>query len=335
MKIKKALSLMLAAVIVLSSALILVDASGTTDELFYGIQNASATDAGTETDAAAATDTQPVIVNPEDAQVPTGSDTDTPYNPYTPYTPVYPTTPTEPDIPGPVYPATPTEPDIPGPVYPATPTEPDVPGPVNPVTPSPTEPDYPVNPGPDDIVGEMYLCSNFTIPLPFKGHFWVYIKNTTENETFEVAKYELLPGEGVSTGAFGTSVSDGWGAYLNVESYCKYVYGCHNLIYIKKTITRRELSNISNQILNSNHFDPIIFNCVYYAANVWMAGGGSFIFPVVVFPLLGRAQLLFKNPQKNPDIFFPGRDRVYRIHGSGPSAYLTVVTDGSVRAEHG
>lgn len=180
----------------------------------------------------------------------------------------------------------------------------------------------------DSAVADIYLCSNWS-GLPSLGHVWIYIENTSD-KSLTVGKYTLPAGEGVSVGTFALTRDDGAGVYYNIEAYCGNKYNMDTFIYLKKSINKSQLDSISNKILSHNFWDPIIFNCAEFAAGCWNAAGGSFIFPVTVFPVFTRIQIKAHSYGSDKKMFYPDRENVYKQRGSGSSAYLEVVSDGSV-----
>lgn len=191
--------------------------------------------------------------------------------------------------------------------------------PINP----PEEPDS----GSDGYVANLYICSNNS-GFPSLGHIWIYIENTC-GHTLTIGKYELPPGEGVSVGTFTLTRSDGMGIYYNVESYTGNLFGVAKPVASMTRMNEEQVRKVSDKILRSNFWEPLFMNCVFFAATTWMKGGGSFIFPVTMFPVFAR--LMIKNkPQATLNMYNPGRNRVYKQHGNGSDATLTVCSDGTV-----
>lgn len=180
----------------------------------------------------------------------------------------------------------------------------------------------------EDTVAILYLCSNMS-GFPSLGHIWIYIENVSD-QTLTVGKYELPAGEGVSVGTFALTRSDGMGIYYNVEAYCGNLFSMKSPLYIKKEINQSQLNAVSRKILNGNFWEPMFMNCVFFAAGSWDAAGGSFVFPVTMFPIFARLQMKLKGAKTDLTMFNPGRDRVYKQKGSGSSATLKVVSDGTV-----
>lgn len=216
------------------------------------------------------------------------------------------------------------DPEIPGGEDPEVPggEDPEVPGGEDPELPAP-KPQYAA-----DTVATLSLCSNWT-GFPSLGHIWVYVENVSDHP-IKVGAYEVPVGQGVSIGTFGLTRSDGFGIYYNIEAYTGNFYGMGDALSLKTELNNSELDGISKKIANSNFWDPIVFNCAFFAITTWMKGGGSFVFPVVVFPALARLQMRTHNPEKAVHMYYPSRDQVLKQKGSGSSATTEIVKDGSV-----
>lgn len=180
----------------------------------------------------------------------------------------------------------------------------------------------------ETAVANMYLCSNWS-GLPSLGHIWVYIENISD-KTLTVGAYELPPKQGVSIGTFALTRSDGAGVYYNIEAYCGNKFGMSSFISMKTELNESELNTVSNKILSSNFWDPIIINCAFFAISTWDMGGGAFVFPIVVLPVLARIQLKMHSYSSDLKMYYPDREQVYKQHGAGSGATLSVVSDGSV-----
>lgn len=187
--------------------------------------------------------------------------------------------------------------------------------------------DFPEQPGDDktdDTIVNLYLCSHKTDTFP---HTWVYFENVSD-QTVYVGPYELKAGEGVSSGSFGLSVNDGPGIYFNLETYRKtWLEESSALACIKTELNEAELKKVSKFIINHNVWNFTIFNCCYYAIGCWNAGGGSFIFPSLVFPSLARLVIKMHNSISDTSVITkdPDVSEVFRLKGFGNSAYLQVV----------
>ena len=127
------------------------------------------------------------------------------------------------------------------------------------------------------------------------------------------------------------TVNDGAGIYYNLETYRNAYMGRFSNIYrLEKVISKSQLESASNYILNHNVWDLFIVNCCWFAAGVWNAGGGAYIFPVVVFPSIMRAQMMAHGASRSVSMFSPRRDQVLRQNGSGSGAYTSVASDASL-----
>ncbi len=180
-------------------------------------------------------------------------------------------------------------------------------------------------------VANIYLCTNAS-GLPSLGHVWVYFENLT-NHDITVGIYTCHKREGVSVGAFGVTRSDGAGVYYNIEAYCgnKFPEQLKKYVTKKTTVSQEELDDISNFIKYHNFWDPVVFNCIFFAATCWNKAGGQFNFPFKVLPIFERWGLNAMGPDETPvQMFDPGRERVYKQRGSGDDAMLEIVSDGSV-----
>ena len=180
----------------------------------------------------------------------------------------------------------------------------------------------------DDTVAYLYICSNNS-GFPSLGHIWIYIENLSD-EVLTVGNYELPVGEGVSVGCFALTRSDGAGIYYNVESYCGNIFKMDNPLYLKKEINKDELAAISRKILSNNYWIPMFLNCIFFAAGAWNAGGGTHILTMTTFPAIARLQIRLNGGKTDLKMFNPGRERVYKMRGFGSSAYLEIVSDGTV-----
>lgn len=190
--------------------------------------------------------------------------------------------------------------------------------------------DPPVTPQPsgNGKVAKMRLCSNWT-GLPSLGHIWIYFENISDH-TLQVGAYTLPVGEGVSVGSFALTRSDGAGIYYNIESYTGNVIGMNDSLYIEKEINESQLKAVSNYILIANFWDPIIFNCLFFASMAWNIGGGGFVFPICIFPFITRLQLRLHGAKSGLSMYCPDRNRVYKQRSFGSAAHLERVSDGSV-----
>ncbi len=180
----------------------------------------------------------------------------------------------------------------------------------------------------EDTVALLFLCSNSS-GLPSLGHIWIYIENITEN-TLKVGAYDLNAYEGVSIGTFGLTRSDGFGIYYNIESYTGNAFGMEKSMCLMTELNQKEFNRVSSKIGRSNFWDPIFFNCAFFAISTWDIGGGSFMIPFVVFPIFARLQIRFRPYKKDLKMYFPELERVLKQKGTGSGARLKNVKPGSV-----
>lgn len=200
-----------------------------------------------------------------------------------------------------------------------------------------TQPDYSgkeptaVNSSSDyssDTVALLYLCSNWT-GLPSLGHIWIYVENVSKSN-LTVGVYNLPSGEGVSIGTFGLTRSDGFGVYYNVEAYTGNLFGMGESMYMMTELNQKEFDSVSSKIANSNFWDPVVFNCAYFAISTWNTGGGSYMMPIVVLPMFARIQMKLHSHKSNLKMFYPEREDVYKQIGNGSSAILKNVKPGTL-----
>lgn len=179
-------------------------------------------------------------------------------------------------------------------------------------------------------VADFYLMSNAS-GFPSLGHIWIYIDNVSPRD-LQVGCYTCPPGEGVSVGCFGLTRSDGFGVYYNIESYCGNLFPeklkkCYRL---KTEMNEEQANKVSNKILHSNWWDPMVVNCVFFALSSWNKAGGRWRFPWTCFPAIAKVGIK-RDGVPGVDIMIdPGRDRVFKQKGSGSKAVLKPVKDGSV-----
>lgn len=182
-----------------------------------------------------------------------------------------------------------------------------------------------------DVVADIYLCHRWS-GVPSLGHDWVYIENLT-NETLQVGVYRVPPKQGVSLGNFGLTRADGNGTYYNVEAYCGNHFSLSGMVATKDTLTRDALKKLSNVVLNTNHWDPIV-NCDSFAAVVWNAGSSKKVVPLL-FPILMKLQILLYGNVGMVQMYSPTRSQVLKQHGIGESATVSVCKDGTVAKQIG
>ena len=181
----------------------------------------------------------------------------------------------------------------------------------------------------DQPVAEMYVCAKRQITL--LGHMWIYIENLSDHE-LQVGAYTLPPNEGVSIGVFALTRRDGWGVYYNVESYCVNKYGVSNVIVMHRSLNEEQMADVSRRISNSNYWEMIIFNCMWFAFHTWNTDTWNILLPLA-FPILGRFQMLLHQHESEITMFFPTVDRVYKQKGLGDNARLVPVSADSL--DHG
>lgn len=186
----------------------------------------------------------------------------------------------------------------------------------------------------NDIVGTISICTRMS-GFPSMGHTWVYIENTS-NHSYQLGLYELPPKQGVSLGTFCFTRSDGFGLYYNIEAHCGNKYGLSSTAYCTRNITASDVTKISNKLMQSNFWDPLVFNCVGFAASIWNMATGDTIVPLV-FPVFAQAQILSKNGSHKGTftMYYPPADRVYKHVGVGANARLKVASAGSLDSQVG
>ena len=199
--------------------------------------------------------------------------------------------------------------------------------PENPENPDePEEPEIPENP---DEYAEMYLITYWNVASP---HVFLYFKNLTGHD-ITVGAYTCPKGECVSVATFGVSTMDGDGAgiYYNMERYRIAQDGKYPLVVtLKRVVSKTDLENVSKFILNNNRWEFFLFNCGWFAAKCWNAGGGSYLVPITVFPSILRLEMLFHRPIKKIDIEAAQRNEVFRQVGNGSGATLKIASDKSM-----
>ena len=178
----------------------------------------------------------------------------------------------------------------------------------------------------DGYVVTMYLCSIWNSVFP---HVFLYFENISDEE-ITVGKYILPVGQGVSIGTFGLTVRNGAGVYYNLECWCNRSKNGMTVLNISKKLTKSQLQSASNKICSINHWDPILFNCCYFASQVWNAAGVSYVFPIVCLPSITRIQMFFKGCSSSLSLYKPERNQVYRQRGTGGSAYIDLVSDSTL-----
>lgn len=176
----------------------------------------------------------------------------------------------------------------------------------------------------DPVVARIYVIT-YLEGTSWTDHAWVYFENLS-NQKLKVGLYTLPPGEGVSVGCYAASRADGYGIYYNVESYCADKFGQSGWLSISKEITKSQLQKATDKILNIRNGWDFIFNCMYFAFQVWNAATGDKLVSLI-FPVIGQMQLKSRGATKGPKMFVPQKTRVYRQKGRGDSAYLILVSE--------
>ena len=199
---------------------------------------------------------------------------------------------------------------------------------------SPTEPSTQSDPYENDNTdeyAEMYLVSYWNVASP---HIFVYFKNLTKHD-ITVGAYTCHAGKGVSVATLGVSTADGdgTGIYYNMELYRIGQDGKFPMVIIlRRIISKDDLQNVTDFILSHNRWDFFIFNCSWFAAKCWNAGGGAYIVPITMFPTIVRMEMLFHHPIDKEDFKLEsvGRDEVFRQLGEGEEASLVIASDKSM-----
>lgn len=178
----------------------------------------------------------------------------------------------------------------------------------------------------NQYVAKIYICAKRQFsPL---GHLWVYIHNTSD-QPIEVGVYTVPVDQGVSIGTFGVTRADGPGIYYNVEAYAVNKFGLKSMVCLEDDLTESELEKVSSTIRNSNVWDPIIFNCMTAAFSIWNAGALIKLIPLV-FPALGRIQMLMYPHSDQLDMYYPTEDQVFKQRGIGNNARLEKVRENTL-----
>ena len=181
-----------------------------------------------------------------------------------------------------------------------------------------------------ETVARLHICYHKVNPKKPTGHVFLYLENLSD-ETLMVGVYDLPPNEGVSIGSFGFTRSDGFGIYYNTESYL-YANDETPTLCLSDDLTREELAKFSHRLLYSNTWDFIFFNCTAFAFMMWNTAARPFLMPLL-FPVFSLLQLKLYGAGELPGMFFPQRDRIYRMRGTGSNARLEIVSDKSIKDE--
>ena len=163
----------------------------------------------------------------------------------------------------------------------------------------------------NDIVADFYVFYDKS-DIHGAGHTWVYVENLTDQE-LKVGVYTLPANEGVSVGTL--PEYDGWGIYYNIEAYQQGIYGMEDQLSMKDQITLRELRRVSNFIVSyPNFWDPVFFNCMLFAFLAWDMGSLKILLPLI-FPIIGKLQMLIY-PHETGALMKPvTKDKAYRQTG--------------------
>lgn len=179
----------------------------------------------------------------------------------------------------------------------------------------------------DPVVARMYVIT-YLEGTSWTDHAFVYFENLSK-QTLRVGLYDLPVGQGVSVGCYAASRADGYGIYYNVEAHCANKYGQSGWCSISKDLTKNELNKATNAIINARNGWDFVFNCMYFAFQVWNKTTGDNLVSLV-FPVFGQIQLKMRGGRSGPKLYFAREDQVYRQRGRGSSAYLTGVSKGTL-----
>ena len=163
----------------------------------------------------------------------------------------------------------------------------------------------------NDVVADIYVFYDKS-DIHGAGHTWIYIENLTD-QNLKVGAYTLPPNEGVSVGTL--PEYDGWGLYYNIEAYQQGIYGMEDQLSMKDQITLKKLRRVSNFIVSyPNFWDPVFFNCMLFAFLAWDMGSWKILLPLI-FPIIGKIQMLIY-PHETGALMKPvTKDKVYRQTG--------------------
>lgn len=179
----------------------------------------------------------------------------------------------------------------------------------------------------DPVVARMYVIT-YLEGTSWTDHAFVYFENLSK-QTLRVGLYDLPVGQGVSVGCYAASRADGYGIYYNVEAHCANKYGQSGWCSISKDLTKNELNKATNAIINARNGWDFVFNCMYFAFQVWNKTTGDNLVSLI-FPVFGQIQLKMRGGRSGPKLYFAREDQVYRQRGRGSSAYLTGVSKGTL-----
>lgn len=179
----------------------------------------------------------------------------------------------------------------------------------------------------DPVVARMYVIT-YLEGTSWTDHAFVYFENLS-GQTLKVGLYDLPVGQGVSVGCYAASRADGYGIYYNVEAHCANKYGQSGWCSISKDLTKNELNKATNAIINARNGWDFVFNCMYFAFQVWNKTTGDNLVSLI-FPALGQIQIKMRGGRSGPKLYFAREDQVFRQRGKGSSAYLTGVSKGTL-----
>lgn len=179
----------------------------------------------------------------------------------------------------------------------------------------------------DPVVARMYVIT-YLEGTSWTDHAFVYFENLSK-QTLRVGLYDLPVGQGVSVGCYAASRADGYGIYYNVEAHCANKYGQSGWCSISKDLTKNELNKATNAIINARNGWDFVFNCMYFAFQVWNKTTGDNLVSLI-FPVFGQIQLKMRGGRSGPKMYFAREDQVFRQRGKGSSAYLTGVSRGTL-----
>ena len=163
----------------------------------------------------------------------------------------------------------------------------------------------------NDIVATLYVFYDKS-DIHGMGHTWIYIENLTDQELM-VGVYPLPANEGVSVGTL--PEYDGWGLYYNIEAYQQTIYGMEGQLSMKDDITLKKLRRISNFIIYyPNFWDPVFFNCMLFAFLAWDMGSLKILLPLI-FPIIGKMQMMIYPHETEVLMKSVTKDKVYRQVG--------------------
>lgn len=179
----------------------------------------------------------------------------------------------------------------------------------------------------DPVVARIYVIT-YLEGTSWTDHAFVYFENLSD-KTIRVGLYDLPAGEGVSVGCYAASRADGYGIYYNVEAHCANKYGQSGWCSISKDLTESGLRKASDAIINARNGWDFVFNCMYFAFQVWNKTTGDNLVSLI-FPVFGQIQLKMRGGRSGPQMYFAREDQVFRQRGKGSSAYLDTVSRGTL-----